>query len=432
MIRNLYINIFKSRFLSSYQIFGFVWSLMLLQIAIPAIADSDSQISAGVFAESPAISSLVDEVGEEIVVFDFQFTDVGTSDGLPTTIDTIEIRKGDLNGVVDWTKAIGAAYLVGPAFAQPLSGTILNNIIAFSVLGQISIPDGGSETYELHILLKQDLSGITDNDVLEFKVENTGIITNPGGSSFGPGTTESGNTNNRIDIVATNLAFNSGYPPEFVPASSDFPIGVGAVDINGNLDVDATNSVALILNTGGGAMSSVTGLSQNLVGGIYLWTDVQYNTPGTFTIKAQNATLTDTISNQITALNATVFTVGASGTHANIQSAYNAVVSAVPIATPYLIEILSDYNPAGEVIPLTFNPAGTNTNKVVIRPKIGVGPKVISGDPGSGSALVQFNGASHVVLDGRPGGGGSDRITTLFVLVPAGLNVRGITSPAGL
>ena len=179
-------------------------------------------------------------------------------------------------------------------------------------------------------------------------------------------------------------------------------------------------------------MSSVTGLSQNLVGGIYLWTDVQYNTPGTFTIKAQNATLTDTISNQITALNATVFTVGASGTHANIQSAYNAVVSAVPIATPYLIEILSDYNPAGEVIPLTFNPAGTNTNKVVIRPKIGVGPKVISGDPGSGSALVQFNGASHVVLDGRPGGGGSDRITTLFVLVPAGLNVRGITSPAGL
>ena len=98
----------------------------------------------------------MDEVGEEIVVFDFQFTDVGTSDGLPTTIDTIEIRKGDLNGVVDWTKAIGAAYLVGPAFAQPLSGTILNNIIAFSVLGQISIPDGGSETYELHILLKQD------------------------------------------------------------------------------------------------------------------------------------------------------------------------------------------------------------------------------------------------------------------------------------
>lgn len=92
--------------------------------------------------------------------------------------------------------------------------------------------------------------------------------------------------------------------------------------------------------------------------------------------------------------------------HASIQDAYNAIPATVTQA--YLIELLPAYTAASEIYPITLGlKSGTSaTNTITIRPAAGATGKVISA-LSTGTPIVLFDDADYIILDGRPGGVGS-------------------------
>ncbi len=264
--------------------------------------DITSTVSAGAGAEPTTISSTVDTDAERIQVFDFTLTDVGApGDNLATIIDQIQITQGTGNDVANWTDAIAAAKLYGPDLGEStgseLSGTVGATTITFMLNDMISVANGSNETYKLRIYLNTDLSNCNEGDNLVFKLDYSNITEDINGSQFVSGSPESGNTNVGIDIVATKLVFETNMPPSSnVGVNTNFNVTVHAVDDNGNIDLDANHTVTLALNSGGGTLSSASGLTQNLSSGTYAWTDVQYSISGTFEIEAQNGLLTNALT----------------------------------------------------------------------------------------------------------------------------------------
>ena len=207
--------------------------------------DDDSQVSAGSGSEPATIASTIDSDGEEIMVFDFTFTDAGTADGLSTILDEIQITQGDNNDVADWTNAIAGAYLSGTDLGSDLAGTVAATTITFTSDDMISIADGGNETYSLKIYLNTDLSGVSDNDNLEFKLDYSNITTDGTGSSFGSGAPESGDANVAIDIEATQLLFVVQPTNTYVNTAMSPDPTVKACDVNGNVDVDYSTAISV-------------------------------------------------------------------------------------------------------------------------------------------------------------------------------------------
>lgn len=112
---------------------------------------------------------------------------------------------------------------------------------------------------------------------------------------------------------------------------------------------------------------------------------------------------------EIVAFAGTIFTVGNSGVHNTIQTAYDAVPNNP--TEPHLLEILDDYDPSIESFPIVFGNKGTTaSNFITIRPVLGASGIEVTGNPGGGSvAMIRYNGADYVNFDGRPGGVGTDR-----------------------
>ncbi|OFY24273.1 MAG: hypothetical protein A2W98_15430 [Bacteroidetes bacterium GWF2_33_38] len=258
--------------------------------------DADSQVSTGAGSEPATVASTVDTDGERVLVFDVNFSDLSTADALATIIDQIVFTPGSANEVADWTDAIAGAKLCGNDLtcgSADLVGTVGATSITFSGADFISIADGTNETYQLKIWLNTDLSGITDNDILEFALDYSDITCDATGSSFGSGAPESGDANCVIDIDATQLIFTSSTPPATGAPSTNFSVEISAVDANNNVDLDATNSVTLTGVSGSGTLSSATGLTQSLVNGVYEWTDCQFDDADTYQITATTSGLAD-------------------------------------------------------------------------------------------------------------------------------------------
>jgi hypothetical protein len=95
-----------------------------------------------------------------------------------------------------------------------------------------------------------------------------------------------------------------------------------------------------------------------------------------------------------------------------IAAAYAAIPE--PITQRYLIEIQSAYTPASETLPLVFSSrTGSSAgNTITIRPAPDVATEILLAGTMS-SAIVSFNGADWVMLDGRPGGAGSTSVITI-------------------
>ena len=251
--------------------------------------DDDSQIIAGGDTEPTTISSLVNSA-DGLQVFDVQLEDLGTVDGLSTIINSIAFSQGDANDVADWTDAIAGAKLLGTDLTTGIDGVVSANGISFSPNGSISVADGTTESYQLYIWLKTDLSNINDNDNLEFKLDFSDIVCDNSGSSFGSGSIESGDDNVAIDIEATQINLTNYLSS--VAQNVDFSLTANATDANGNIDLDKTSSVVLTLNEGTGNLTSSTGLTQNFVSGQYTWNDLKYDVIEQFKISASSTGLT--------------------------------------------------------------------------------------------------------------------------------------------
>ena len=257
--------------------------------------DKDSQVSAGTATEPVSISSLADSQVNSTNVFDVNFADISTVDTEPTIIDQIVFTQGTNNDVADWTDAIAGAVLTGDDISGELVGTIDNDSIIFSGNDFISIANGTNETYTLKVWLKPDLSNVSDNDKLDFKLLYSNITCDFAGSSFGSGNIESGAE--FIDIEATQLKFVT--IPSIVAVGVDFSIGVSAIDVNNNIDTDYSNTISLVKASGTGNLSSISGVTQSFVNGIANWTDLQYDLVETFSVSASSGSFPNITSNDI-------------------------------------------------------------------------------------------------------------------------------------
>lgn len=92
-------------------------------------------------------------------------------------------------------------------------------------------------------------------------------------------------------------------------------------------------------------------------------------------------------------------------THSSVEEAYNAIPGTISQA--YIIEILSAYTSANEVLPITLGQriGSSSTNTITIRPDAGNTGEVISGSNSAG--IVVIDNADFIIIDGRPGGTGT-------------------------
>ncbi|MFT3911262.1 MAG: T9SS type A sorting domain-containing protein [Ferruginibacter sp.] len=99
------------------------------------------------------------------------------------------------------------------------------------------------------------------------------------------------------------------------------------------------------------------------------------------------------------------YTVGTSGTYPTITAALTAINGG--ITGPIILELQSTYNSSGETFPITFpyNACIGPVNTLTIRPEAGATNLSITSNNTTGT--INFNGASYVTIDGRPGGIGT-------------------------
>jgi hypothetical protein len=269
-----------------------------------SIRDIDSTVQAPAEQIPAGVISSVASV--PIEVFAFKITDTGNNDGDATQVTTLTIKPGAAN-TADWTDTIqdvllkhGTTNIVVDAVA------ISDSAIVITVdVGNLAVPDGAGQEFKM--LIRLNSANVADNSRLQFLIDGDahGFVADYATGSglkddFGVDV-QSGNW--LVAVWATRLAFAPARPPTVVGLATDFSVEVRGVDANGNRDTNATHAVSLYKASGNGTLSSAgPGLSNiALTDGTRLWTDVQMNAPGTFTILASNAVLGTVISEEIVA-----------------------------------------------------------------------------------------------------------------------------------
>ncbi len=216
--------------------------------------DATSEVSGPALGTQPnpvTISSLVVGDGSAVRVFDMDVHDDGTSDGEPTKITQITIKAGT-NNTANWVNTIAGVKLStdgGIHFVTIGTPVISASSIVIPITSDnLNIRDADVVTLSLYVYLKS--SGLTDNQILEFKVDATasshGFVADGTGSTFLE-TFASAPVSNQIliDVVATKLQYiqqpsNTSINTVMTPA-----VTIEAVDANNNRDLDKTGTVTL-------------------------------------------------------------------------------------------------------------------------------------------------------------------------------------------
>lgn len=159
--------------------------------------------------------------------------------------------------------------------------------ISFNGLSLVAA-DEGTKTFDVYATFNNN---VVDNEQVQLTIQS---VTEDCGSKFaaadgGGASTSITGDDNRIEVTATKLLVTGD---DWSDIDTDFTLTVTAVDANNLTDKDETPSVTLS-EDGAGTMSSITGLTQNLVAGTYTWTDVQHDTEETITVTASDGVLTD-------------------------------------------------------------------------------------------------------------------------------------------
>ncbi|TAE90303.1 MAG: hypothetical protein EAY81_00950, partial [Bacteroidetes bacterium] len=106
------------------------------------------------------------------------------------------------------------------------------------------------------------------------------------------------------------------------------------------------------------------------------------------------------------------YTVGPTGNYFSLTAAIAAINETASLTGPVVLEFQSTYNPAVETYPIVFRATlpTTSTRTITIRPSIGVTSNIaFNGSIFTSTALIDFNGGKNIIIDGRPGGTGTNR-----------------------
>ncbi|HPS63438.1 MAG TPA: hypothetical protein PLK82_10280, partial [Bacteroidales bacterium] len=291
----------------------------------PAIgADEFNLFDRSSKAEAPAsqvgsasVPSTATSTGTAVNVLRLKITDTGSGDGMPTNVTNVRITNANPSNGANWIAAIAGVKLNNGA-GDIVIGTpvITASFIDIPIpAGNLSVPDASSSTITLSVFLKT--SGIEDGKKLQFTIPATGHGFTASGSGslfiadFGAAVTGNVHT---LTVAATRLTFSG--VPSTVMSNTGFSATVSATDDNGNTDVDKSFAVTLALNTGSGALSSATGLTQPLSAGTRTWPDLAYSTTGTFKIQADGGSLAQGTTTDINSINEIIVGTSTASTQA--------------------------------------------------------------------------------------------------------------------
>jgi len=236
--------------------------------------DASSEVSGPALVSQPdpvLVSSLVTSDTTAIHVFNMDIYDY-SGDAQPTKITQVTIKAGAAN-TANWANTIqGIKLSIDGGATYVTTGTPVitaSSIVIPIVSGNLIVLDNDALTLSLYVYLKT--SGLIDNKILEFKVDNTasshGFIADATGSTFLPTfTTAPVSHQMLIDVVATKLNFvqqpsNVGTSVNITPS-----VTISATDANGNRDLDyATNvnvmAIGATLNAAPVSVTPINGLA---------------------------------------------------------------------------------------------------------------------------------------------------------------------------
>lgn len=249
--------------------------------------------------EIATISSLVNgsisSVADGVQVWTFRLYDgdgtTNDADALPTSYSGWTIRQSAGNQVPDWDAAIAdLAFFNGST--ELTSGGILisGTTITFSFINpanNIIVPDGGYVEIDMRLTLESSLPTGSDGQHFGFSIDDADVQVDSDllvSSQLGTFTETSDAAQNEIAVVATVLSIDA---PAGVTLGSNFSVTVSAVDANGNVDTDVTNSVTLSLTSGAGTLTGAPATA-NLVGGTYTYTALNHDTEEVIEVSAHD------------------------------------------------------------------------------------------------------------------------------------------------
>lgn len=189
-------------------------------------------------------------------VFSFKVSDLGTADGLPTTLDYFEIYPSiDLNTAV-WTSTIEDVKLFNNSNEISISKNIAGNNILITPTSPIVIADNSNE--ELTIAVKLNNSTVVKNTFLCFMIDadNHGFIADTAGSVFAPFINSGNNiVSNKFSLIDPNYIFDVNNKFKIYPN----PVYGGVLD----LDLNTQKSVLInIYDANGKILKTVHNNSQ--------------------------------------------------------------------------------------------------------------------------------------------------------------------------
>lgn len=211
----------------------------------------------------------------KMAIRDEGFVDVGgVSDGNGTELTSITFST---NGS---TSIKGAAIFVG---ALRIAEKAVNGTTSFTLdnfENTLIAPSDDSIHFTLRVTFNDGFQ-VRDNEQVVFTVTNAvaNIFTSPFAlpDAGGAQSIDSGGDENKIRVVATELAFVA-HPDYSIPINEEVDIRVEAIDSRGSRDRDKTLTISNISGTG--TLSSASGLSRvtSAGSGYAFWLDLVYDT----------------------------------------------------------------------------------------------------------------------------------------------------------
>ena len=170
-----------------------------------------------------------------ISLFEFDVRDLG-GDALQTELNTLNFTLNDLSGQLQRIALYDGATELGEINA-------VNGALSFTGL-TLSIPDNTTKRLALRCTFK---SNVADNANIQFSI--TSAVANSSYSAFAAFaalTSSVAGNNNRVSVVATQLAFPNAVGNQIINTNFSPAVDVRAVDVNNNLDLDVTGTMTLM------------------------------------------------------------------------------------------------------------------------------------------------------------------------------------------
>ncbi|MBK8873241.1 MAG: hypothetical protein IPN13_04695 [Bacteroidetes bacterium] len=283
----------------------------------------------------------------------------------------------------------------------------------------------GTNTQTFSICLPAAFAGTTQRIVITWKNDGSGG-TNPPAAVDNiaiVAVTPAAPANQATSLVLTPVS-TSQIDGSFTAATSAptgylvvrYPAGSATTDpaTGTTYAVGATLGLGKVVAVGAATTFSSTGLSGGTSYDYYVY-DYQNSVCAGITYNTV-LPLTGNASTNACGTMTSPITVGPTGTYPTLSGAGGALtaIASNGISSPMVIELESTYTAAGETYPIVISQDAcvTSVNNLTIRPDVATAaPLLISSN--NTTATMIINGGSNVIIDGRPGGSGTDKFLVI-------------------